>query len=68
MVIPFILVPAAALRRLGNVVEDHEREGLDAPQGFVKRNCYYFQNLIMKELPLTAIKIVVVVGQILVHL
>lgn len=65
VVIGVCLAAAEILRRLGNVAEYEERERLDTPQDFVKRSCTRIQNLILKALPRTAIKIVVVVWQII---
>lgn len=67
-VVVVFLAAAALLRHLGAVAEDDDsaRRGgkTDAPRGVVQRNCSYFQELLMKALPLTAIKIVGVVWQI----
>lgn len=63
-VVGMLLVAAIVLRYLSRVVDDETGELANASQGFVARKCAMFQDSLMRVLPLSAIKIVVVVWQI----
>ena len=59
-----VLVVVILLKHLSKVVDSETGEGADGRQGLVGRKCALFQDVLMKVLPLSAIKIVVVVWQI----
>lgn len=60
-----VLVTVMVLRRLGTVVDADRGEENDPSQGFARSRCASCQDLMIKVLPLSAIKIVVVVWQII---
>lgn len=62
-----IIVPVVAvmlLRYLGRAEDDDTRGRRGASRGFLRQKCDIFQESLSKVLPLTAIKMVVVVWQI----
>lgn len=59
-----VLVTALIVKDLRRVSKHDTSEGMDVRRGFVLRKCSIFQGSLMKVLPLTAIKTVVVVWQI----
>ena len=59
-----VLVVTILLQHLSKVVDDETGEGADGQQGLVVRKCALFQDVMAKVIPLSAMKIVVVVWQI----
>lgn len=59
-----LLAAALVLKDLGSALKDDTGEGMDVRRGLVARKCSMFMGSLMKVLPLRAIKIVVVVWQI----
>lgn len=64
VIVGAILFAAGIYTYLGRRVDGETMEGLAAPQSCVRRKCTSFRDSLMKALPLTAIKILVVVWQI----
>lgn len=60
-----LLGAAVLLWRLGKVVDEKIDENADVPRNPAKRRCARYREVLIKVLPLTAIKIVVVVWQII---
>lgn len=61
VVVVVLLAGFVLLRNLGFVVDGEATQTQAAPQGFVGRKLTSVQAMVMKALPLTAVKIVVVV-------
>lgn len=60
-----LLVTFFIMRHMGRVVDGDSTNSVGAPQGFVSRKFSSFKITAMKALPVTAIRIVVVVWQII---
>lgn len=60
-----LLITALLSSYLGRVVEDRGGDDLDVARGCREHKCFDWQNFVVEMLPLTAIKIVVTVWQII---
>lgn len=60
-----LLITALLSSYLGRVVEDRGGDDLDVDHGCREHKCLDWQNFVVETLPLTAIKIVVTVWQII---
>lgn len=65
VIVAVLLGVGLALMHLGRAVDGMSRTRPAAPQGFFQRKLSSFQQVLMKTLPETAIKTVVVVWQII---
>lgn len=64
MVVGGLIVATVILRRIWRVGDGETGDDRDAPQGFIEQKCFSFRALVLKTFPLTAVKIAVVVWQI----